>query len=148
VTLPVRLVARLLLAPLLVLSLALLVKGYTSVGDGFTAGILAALGVTMQSVAGGPARVELLPLRWAYRLAFVGLLLSLALMIVPLAEGEALFTHSPPPGSEAVKLGTLELITPVLFDAGVFLLVLGTVVASVQLIARTDREDAPGKETP
>jgi multicomponent Na+:H+ antiporter subunit B len=144
VTLPVRVVARLLLAPLLVLSLALLVKGYTSVGDGFTAGILAALGVTMQSVAGGSARVELLPLRWAYRLAFVGLLLSLA----PLAEGEALFTHSPPAGAEAVKLGTLELITPVLFDAGVFLLVLGTVVASVQLIARTEREDAPGEETP
>jgi hypothetical protein len=40
-----------------------------------------------------------------------------------------------------VKLGTLELITPVLFDVGVFLLVLGTVVAGVHLFARPPQED-------
>lgn len=137
-------VARLLLAPLLVLALALLVKGYTNVGDGFTAGILVAMGILMQGAAFGRRQAErLLPVRWAYRLAMAGLLLGLVLAIVPLALGDPIFTHYPRPGEKPVKIGTLELITPVLFDAGVFLLVLGTVVATVHLLARPADEDRP-----
>jgi len=142
VTLITQTVARLLLAPLLVLAAALLVKGYTDVGDGFTAGVLVAIGVLMQGVAFGHRRAErLLSVRVAYRLALSGLLLGLALAIAPLLAGEALLTHFPRPGESAAKLGTLELITPVLFDLGVFLLVLGSVVASVHLFARSPHED-------
>ncbi len=54
-TLITQTVARLLLAPLLVLAAAILVKGYTDVGDGFAAGVLAALGVIMYAVAFGAA---------------------------------------------------------------------------------------------
>jgi multisubunit Na+/H+ antiporter MnhB subunit len=142
VTLITQTVARLLLAPLLVLAAAILVKGYTDVGDGFTAGILVAIGVLMQGVAFGHRQAErLLPVRVAYRLALGGLLLGVALAIAPLFAGDAIFTHRPLPGVSPVKLGTLELITPVLFDVGVFLLVLGTVVAGVHLFARPPQED-------
>lgn len=135
-------VARLLLAPLLVLALGVLVKGYTDVGDGFTAGILVAIGVLMQGVAFGHREAErLLPVRWAYRLALFGVLLGLVIAIAPLVAGEPIFTHFPRAGESPVKLGTLELITAVLFDAGVFLLVLGTVVAGVHLLARPADED-------
>lgn len=134
-------VSRLLLAPLLVLAVGVLVKGYTNVGDGFTAGILVAVGILMQGAAFGHRAVErLLPVRWAYRLALGGVLLGLAIAIAPLLAGEPIFTHYPRPGESAVKLGTLELITPVLFDAGVLLLVLGTVAAGVHLLARPPDE--------
>ena len=135
-------VARLLLAPLLVVAAAILVKGYTDVGDGFTAGILVATGVLMQGVAFGHRQAErLLPMRVAYRLAIGGLLLGVVLMLAPLLLGDPIFTHRPLPGESPVKLGTLELITPVLFDVGVLLLVLGTVVAGVHLFARPPEED-------
>jgi hypothetical protein len=39
-----------------------------------------------------------------------------------------------------VHLGSLELLTAVLFDAGVFALVLGMVVATIHLIASTVEE--------
>ena len=141
-TILTRVIARLLMAPLLVLSIAILVKGYTDVGDGFTAGLLAAIGVLMQGLAFGQDEAErLLPVRWAYRIAFVGLLIGLALLLASLIAGRPIFTHLPRPGERPVKLGTLELITPVLFDAGVFLLVLGTVVSAVHLIARPARAE-------
>lgn len=141
-TILTRTVARLLFAPLLVLALGVLVKGYTAVGDGFAAGILVAIGVLMQGVAFGHREAErLLPVRWAYRLALGGVLLGLVIAIVPLVAGDAIFTHYPQSGESPVKLGTLELITPVVFDAGVFLLVLGTVVATVHLLARSGDEE-------
>ena len=40
-SLPTRHVARLMLAPVLMIALAVLVKGYADVGDGFAAGVIA-----------------------------------------------------------------------------------------------------------
>ena len=48
-----RTVARLLLLPTLVTALAILVKGYTQPGDGFSAGVVAALGVLLQLMVFG-----------------------------------------------------------------------------------------------
>ena len=141
-TLPTRILSRLLLAPLLVLAVAMLVKGYTDVGDGFAAGVLAAIGFVLQDIAFGHREAEaLLPVRWAYRLALGGLALALAVAIAPMLAGEAILTHHPEPGVSAVKVGTLELITPVLFDVGVCLLVLGTVVSGLHLLAEAGQED-------
>ena len=53
-----RMVARLLLAPVLVVAVAVLIKGYADVGDGFAAGVIAALGVLLQYLAFGRAAVE------------------------------------------------------------------------------------------
>ena len=53
-----RMVARLLLAPVLVVAAAVLVKGYADVGDGFAAGVIAALGVLLQYLAFGRAAVR------------------------------------------------------------------------------------------
>lgn len=132
-------VARLLLAPLLVLAVGILVKGYTDVGDGFAAGVLAALGVIMYAVAFGAAAAErLLSVGRAYRLALAGLALALAVAIAPMLGGEAVLTHSPPPGETPAKLGTLELITAVAFDVGICLLVLGTLAAAAGLFARSE----------
>ena len=130
-------VARLLLAPSLVVALAILVKGYSDVGDGFTAGVVAGLGVLLQYVAFGYRHVQAtLPVRLAPQVALAGLLLALAVGFVPVAWGEPPVTHYPRAGEEIVHVGTLELLTAVAFDFGVFLLVIGVVVGAVDSLAR------------
>ncbi len=139
-----RAVARLLLAPILVVAVGVLVKGYAEVGDGFSAGVIAALGLLLQYLAFGRAEVEqLLPVRVLPAGAFLGLLAALGVGLAPLLRGEAVLTHLPPPGAEAVKLGTLELVTAVAFDVAVFLLVLGAAVGVIHAIARAAEGGEP-----
>jgi multisubunit Na+/H+ antiporter MnhB subunit len=134
--LAIRAVANLLLAPILVLSAAVLVKGYADTGDGFAAGAIAALGLVVQYVAHGATAVRrAFPVRWAASTAVAGLVVALAVAIQAPLRGEPLLTHEPAPGTEPVKVGTLELITAVAFDLGVFLLVLGAVVAMLDALA-------------
>jgi len=129
-------VSRLLLAPILVIAIAVLVKGYADVGDGFSGGVIAALGILLQYLAFGRAETErMLPIRFIPLLAFIGLLLAIAVTALPLLEGEALLTHFPRPGEDVIELGTLELITAVAFDASIFLLVLGAAVGIIHAIA-------------
>lgn len=131
-----RAVARMLLAPVVMVALAILVKGYVDVGDGFAAGIIAALGMLLQYVAFGRAAVErALPVRHAPRLAVAGLLIALAVAFVPVLLGGAPLEHSPAPGAHVTTVGTIELITAVLFDVGVFALVVGVCVAVISYLA-------------
>jgi multisubunit Na+/H+ antiporter MnhB subunit len=133
-----RMVARLLLVPVLMVAAAFLIKGYVDVGDGFGAGVIAALGVLLQYLAFGRAAVErVLPVRHAPKLALGGLLVALAVAFVPALGGRAPLEHAPAPGAEVIHLGSLELLGAVAFDVGVFALVLGMVVATIHLIAST-----------
>ncbi|MGI8439045.1 MAG: MnhB domain-containing protein [Thermoleophilaceae bacterium] len=134
-----RTVARLLMVPTFVVAGAVLVKGYSDVGDGFSAGVVAALGVLMQYVGLGYRDAErLLPMRLAPAWGFAGLGLALSVAFVPAAAGRPLLTHSPGPGAPVTKFGTLELITPVLFDVGIALLVFGAVVGIIRTLAEAD----------
>jgi multicomponent Na+:H+ antiporter subunit B len=135
-------VARVLLAPLLMVAAALLVRGYSDVGDGFSAGAMAALGVLVQFVAFGREDVERrLPVRRAPVAAAAGLGLALAVAFAPLAVGESPLTHLPAPGEPELKLGSLELSTPFLLDVAIALLVFGVVVGIVAELARGSEED-------
>lgn len=136
-TLP-RFVARLLLAPAWIIALAVMVKGYVGAGDGFSAGVIAALGILIQYLAFGPGEAgDLLPVRYARQIALAGLLLALSVTFVPVLAGRAVMTHFPRPGEDVVHLGSLELLTAVAFDVGVFLLVFGFAVGAIDLIAQT-----------
>lgn len=136
-------VVRLLLAPAIVVAAAVLVKGYSSVGDGFSAGVIAALGVLAVYLAFGAREADrLLPVRLAPVGAIVGLSIALVVTFSSVVRGKPLLTHAPPPGAEVVHVGTLELITAVAFDVGVFLLVFGAVIGILRTIALTRAEDA------
>lgn len=141
-----QLVARLLLLPALMLSAAILVKGYASVGDGFAAGAVAAAALLVQYAAFGHEHVErTLPLRHAARVMYVGLGLALAVALLPMLAGDAPLTHAPAAGADVVELGSLKLISALAFDAGIFLLVVGAIVATVHAIIEArddDSEDA------
>lgn len=143
-----RTVARLLLLPTLVTAIAILVKGYTQPGDGFSAGVVASLGVLLQLMVFGREEAEKIPgVRQAGTLAFVGLLAALGLAGAPLLLGDPILTHYPPVGAEVLHLGTLEFITAVLFDCAICLLVFGFVVGTVGAISRTV-EDADERGAP
>lgn len=132
-----RVVARLLLAPTLIAAVAILVKGYAQPGDGFSAGVVAALGILMQYLAFGRYEVErMLPVRGIGRLSYVGLLIALTVAIVPLFLGDPIFTHYPAPGAHVIYIGTIELITAVAFDCGIFLLVLGYGTGIISLVSK------------
>lgn len=142
--------AKLLFLPTLVIAVAILVKGYAQPGDGFSAGAVAALGVLLQYLAFGRREAEKLPLVGiSGKIAFIGLLIALLVPAVPVALGNPVFTHYPKPGAEVVHLGTLEVITPVLFDVGICLLVFGFAIATVKIIASTiaDEEEYRGPDT-
>jgi multisubunit Na+/H+ antiporter MnhB subunit len=134
-------VARALLAPTLVVAAAILVKGYADVGDGFAAGIVAALGILLQYLAfGRDETVAALPVGRAPAVAMAGLALAFAVFALPALLGGAPLEHRPPPGQEPIHVGSLELITAVAFDVGVFLLVLGCSVAIIDALAAQEVE--------
>jgi multisubunit Na+/H+ antiporter MnhB subunit len=134
-------VAPRLLGPAVMVAAAIIVKGYTDVGDGFSAGVIVALAISLRYITFGSeqAESELPILRHAPAVAAGGLLLGLAVGFFPVLTGDPPFTHWPAPDAEVVKLGTLELVSAVAFDLGVFLLVCGALVTLVHQLSRLVR---------
>lgn len=134
----VRVVARQLPGPSLMVAASLIVKGYAEVGDGFAAGVIVALAIALTYIAVGAegAEAALPMLRHTPKLAVGGLLLALASGFFPLALGQPPVTHRPGPGEHVTKIGALELFTPLLFDIGVFLLVVGVLTMLLHHLAR------------
>lgn len=138
-----RMVARGLLAPTLVVATAILVKGYADVGDGFAAGVVAALGILLQYLAFGRDEVAAaLPIHRAPAVALAGLAIGVVVLTMPMLLGGAPLEHWPPPGQEPIHIGSLELISAVAFDVGVFLLVVGSAVAIIDALAASAEEEA------
>ena len=134
----VKVVAPRLLPIAVVVAVALIVKGYTDVGEGFGAGVIVALAVGLRYVVLGLERADRsMPfVRRADAIAACGLLIALACGFVGIPFGEPPFTHHPLPGEPVLKVGTLELSTAVGFDVGIFLLVVGIVVLLIRELSR------------
>ncbi len=139
----VRGVARLLLTPSIAVAAALLVKGSAEVGDGFSAGMIISLTISLQYVAMGTSATErTLPLlRFSPALVLGGLLLALATAFFPLAWGEPPLSHKPGPGESVPTVGTLELFTPLAFDVAILLLVVGVLTTILHQFANTEPEE-------
>ena len=134
--------ARLLLLPTWMVAFAILIKGYSDSGDGFSAGVIAALGVIMVYVTYGTETAETMrPVRYARQTAMIGLLLALTTAFFPVLRGQPIMTHYPGPDRDAMHIGALELTTPFLFDIGVFLLVMGVCVGIFDLLAHATRRE-------
>lgn len=131
--------ARLLLIPGWIIALALMLKGYVDIGDGFSAGVIAALVVVTQGLAFGAEEMERMVLaRMAPMLAFIGLGIAYAVAFVPVLFGKPIMYHWPPMNEPAVHFGVLEFITPVLFDFAVFLVVYGFCVGAMMAVSRAE----------
>jgi multisubunit Na+/H+ antiporter MnhB subunit len=127
-------VATRLLAPAVMFAAALIVKGYTDVGEGFSAGVIVALAIGLRYVTLGGRRADrTLPfVRHADVIAAGGLLIAFGFGFIGLLYGEPPFTHHPLPGETVIKIGTLELTTAIGFDVGLFLLVMGSLVVLIR----------------
>lgn len=136
-TVMTQVIARLIFPASLAIAAAMLVKGYVDTGDGFSAGVIAAIAVVLQYMAFGYQSVrQTIPVRLAPIGMVFGLLLSLGVAFVPAILGQSIFTHAPPPGGELIHLGSLEVHSAVLFDVGVFLIVFGFIVQATSMIAQ------------
>ncbi|HWU09960.1 MAG TPA: Na+/H+ antiporter subunit A [Streptomyces sp.] len=142
-------VARLLFHPILVLSLYLLFCAENMPGGGFVAGLVAGLALITRYLAGG--RFELAaaaPLQPGL-FTGLGLFVSTSVALGGLAEGTVL--HAWTYHGHLPVFGDYHLSTSVLFDFGVYLLVLGVVLDIVRALgAKVDRqiERAAGQLAP
>jgi multicomponent K+:H+ antiporter subunit A len=120
-------ITRALLPLALLLSIYLLLRGHNLPGGGFIAGLMAAVALIIQYLASGSAWTES-RMRVDYRMLIGGGLLTAALTgLGALAFGypflSATFTYL-----EWPVVGRFEVATAMLFDLGVFLTVIGTVM--------------------
>jgi multisubunit Na+/H+ antiporter MnhB subunit len=140
-------VAPRLLAPAIMLAIALIVKGYAEVGEGFSAGVIVALAVGLRYVTLGRGRADrTLPFaRRADVVATAGLLIAFAFGFAGLIVGQPPFTHLPLHGEPVISIGRLELTTAVGFDVGLFLVVVGSLVMLIRNLSSLVDDD-PGFE--
>ena len=129
-----RTATRFLLPLLLLFSLFLLVRGHHEPGGGFSGGLVAAAAFVLYRFAFGVEEVRrVLPLD-ARALMGVGLLVAAGSGSVALLAGRPLMTgvwgRVPVPG-----VGELDLGTPLLFDVGVYLTVVGVTLSIILPLA-------------
>lgn len=105
-------------------------RGHNAPGGGFIAGLI----VAAAALLGRMARdLRLLTIR-SETLVPLGLLLALATGIAPMLVGEP-FLRSAHGHSEVPLLGEVEWASAALFDAGVFLVVVGVTITIIDLLA-------------
>ncbi len=132
-------VARLILIPGWIVAIALMLKGYVDIGDGFSAGVVAALVVAVQGLAFGAEEMERMVFaRMAPIMAFSGLAIAYAIAFIPPLFGHPAMLHQPTMNEPATHFGVIEFITPVLFDVAVFLVVYGFCVGAMMAISRAE----------
>jgi multicomponent Na+:H+ antiporter subunit B len=138
----VGLVGRAVLGLSWMVAAALLVKGHAGTGDGFSAGLTAAIGtLTFQMSVGWQHREGLAVVRQGRRIAGVGLFLVLVPVFGPLLIGRPLLSHVPRPGVEPIAAGALQLTTALFLELGIFAVVLGMVLHGFDLLGSFSEEE-------
>lgn len=120
-----RIATRYLLPLLLVFSVFLLIRGHNEVGGGFTGGLVAATALMLYAISVSPKVLESrLPVK-PLKIVSAGLFMAAASAVIPVLRGAPFFTGIWLKEEVAVigKIGT-----PLLFDTGVFFVVIGIVL--------------------
>lgn len=113
--------SRLILPAALVFSIYVLLRGHNEPGGGFIGGLIAAAGIAVHVIPRGRiALIEMLRV-WPKSLIGVGLLLAIVSGMPSLLLSEPFLTHQWP-------FASLPIGTTLIFDAGVYLVVIGSVL--------------------
>jgi multicomponent Na+:H+ antiporter subunit B len=121
--------ARLLVSLLLVFSVFMLLRGHNEPGGGFIGGLIAATGFVVYAIACGTAAAREALRVPPERIAMAGLGLALFGGVAAVFDGDAFFT------GQWLFLGATEtdkglpLSTVLVFDVGVYLVVMGSVLS-------------------
>jgi multicomponent Na+:H+ antiporter subunit B len=125
-----RVTIRYLLPLLLMFAVFLFLRGHNEPGGGFAAGLIAAASVALYAIAFGAARARYILSINPRILIGTGLFMAFLSGLIPVFLGQPYLTGAwlkiPLPG-----ISPLEIGTPVLFDLGVFLAVLGVTLTFV-----------------
>jgi multicomponent Na+:H+ antiporter subunit B len=131
-----RTATRLLMPLLLVFSLFMLLRGHNEPGGGFIAGLTASAAFALHAIAFGAPSTRRVLYVDTHAIIGWGLLIALVSGVPALLQGRAFmggaWLHVEIAGRE------LELGTPLLFDLGVYLVVLGAVVTIILTLAEEE----------
>lgn len=120
-------VSRFLVGLMLLFSLFLLWRGHNEPGGGFIGGLVAAAALIVHGLAEGPQVMRRLLRIDPRTLVLIGLLMAVVAGILPMLTGQAFLTGLWMfIGATATDQG-LALGTPLIFDIGVYLVVVGGV---------------------
>ncbi len=125
-----RTATRLVFALMLLLSVFLLLRGHNEPGGGFIGGLVAAIAFILHSIAfdtDSARRMLHMPPRM---LIAVGLLVAAVAAIIGLGFGDPILT-SHWADFDAPLFGHTSLGSPLIFDVGVFMVVIGVVLTIV-----------------
>lgn len=129
-------VARLAFFVLNLFAVYLLLRGHNAPGGGFIAGLVTAISFVMLSLAlGWDEARRILPVD-PLRFAYAGLALAAVTAAAPLAWGRPLLEQFMVHWQVPV-LGELHFGTPLAFDAGVFLVVVGITCKMIFVLGRS-----------
>jgi len=124
-------ISRLLVGLMLLFSVFLLWRGHNEPGGGFIGGLVAAAGIIVYGLAEGPAMMRKLLRVNPRTLVLIGLLTAIVAGLLPLLQGSAFLTGMWLfIGATDFDKG-LALGTPLIFDIGVYLVVVGGVAGMV-----------------
>jgi multicomponent K+:H+ antiporter subunit A/multicomponent Na+:H+ antiporter subunit A len=120
-----------------VFAVYLFFRGHNAPGGGFIAGLCTGISFVMLGFVQGIERLHRLLRIEPVRLAVAGLLIAAVTGALPLVVGDAFFQHYHPYVKGVPFLGDVYLGTPVFFDLGVYLLVVGVTLKIVFPLAKS-----------
>jgi multicomponent Na+:H+ antiporter subunit B len=120
-----------------VVSVYLLLRGHNLPGGGFIAGLATGISFILLGLAFGWDELERTIPFESLRLATVGVSLGVLSGLLPLLGGAPFLTHYHFHLHQVPLLGELHVGTPLLFDIGVFLVVVGITIKLVIVLARS-----------
>jgi multicomponent Na+:H+ antiporter subunit A len=130
--------------PVLAFSLYLLFSGHNQPGGGFSGGLVAGVLVVLIWAAGGSDTVQqIIPIRSSALVGF-GLVLAAGTGFASLLIGNG-YLESGYVEVAVPAIGTVKAVSPLAFDAGVYLTVLGM---SLGLVRAFGDESTTSQETP
>ena len=121
----------------LVVSVYLLFAGHNQPGGGFPAGLVAGAAFVLRFLAGGADDVRRSVRLHPFTLLGLGLLLAVVTALVPVALGGQVLEHATW-SADLPLLGAVKTTSALVFDTGVYLVVVGLVV-----LLLTSLGDAP-----
>ena len=130
-------------------SIVLLYRGHNMPGGGFIGGLTAAVALLLRDFGGtgfaAVAKDAKADSGGSFRLMVGGLALAGASALWPVLIGKNFFTGLWLPGFSLPLLGSVHLGTPLLFDVGVYLTVIGFAVHTARSLGREEPENAGGE---
>ena len=119
---------RLLVSLMLLFSIFLLLRGHNEPGGGFTGGLVAVTAFVLSGLSEGSELVRR-TLRFDPRIiAAIGFCTALGAGLIGLLSGQAFLTGT------WIEFGKVNIGTPLLFDVGVYLTVVGAVLSVIMAL--------------